>query len=151
MTEPFFSIGVDVAKKKLDVYSRSSGEHKVFPNDIKGLDSMFLYLRKSKVDLLICEPSGGYERLFIVQATHHRLPVAMMNARQIRDFAKAKNILAKTDKIDARLIAEYGAVFRPAPQQYKANTLLSDYLLRRRQLVDIQRREQQEAPARPGS
>ncbi len=43
MTEPFFSIGGDVAKKKLDVYSRSSGEHKVFPDDIKGLDSMFLY------------------------------------------------------------------------------------------------------------
>jgi len=141
MSDSFVSIGIDVSKKKLDVYVQHLDQYKQFNNDPYGITKLLQHLKKLKIDIIICEPSGGYERLFLSTATQANFPVAMVNARQIRDFAKAKGILAKTDMIDAKVIADYGSVFKPEPQSYTMHSDLQQYVARRRQLVEIQSRE----------
>ena len=118
MSNLFVSIGIDVSKKNLDVYVQHPNQYKQFSNNPSGISKLLQHLGKLKVDIIICEPSGGYERLFLSTATQANFPVAMVNARQIRDFAKAKGILAKTDMIDAKVIADYGSIFKPQPQSY---------------------------------
>lgn len=133
------SVGIDVAKEHLDVHCHQDGKTLTVTNDETGIARLLRWIaRRQSEALVVIEPSGGYERLLQqrVVATHG-LRLAKVNARHIRDFARAKGRLAKTDAIDARIIAEYGAVMAPrtmiAPSAQQQE--LMDLNIRRRQLV----------------
>jgi transposase len=144
MREPFVSIGIDVSKTSLDI----NGLGKTFPdsitNDAQGIARLVGRLAESPPAVIVCEPSGGYERLLVATLRDAGLPIAVVNARQIRNFARAKGILAKTDRLDARVLAEYGAMFKPTPKSTCKPSLLAQYVQRRRQLVEALRCEMQQ-------
>lgn len=104
-------IGIDVSKLHLDLHHlKESGQ---IPNTEKAIAR---WLKSLPADaFLVCESSGGYESLLITLAHAAGRPIARINARQVRDFAKAKGRLAKTDKIDAELLADFAATFHPDP------------------------------------
>ncbi len=104
-------IGIDVAKLHLDIYHNSTAKR--IANTLKGIAAFLKTLPENSI--LVCESSGGYEALLISQAHSINQPIARVNARQVRDFAKAKGCLAKSDTIDARIISEFGQTFHPAP------------------------------------
>lgn len=144
MKEPFVSIGIDVSKTSLDI----DGLGKTFParvtNDVQGVARLVARLAEAPPAVIVCEPSGGYERLLVDTLRAAGLPIVMVNARQIRDFARAKGILAKTDRLDARVLAEYGAMFKPTPRKVCKPAALAQYVHRRRYLVDALTREMQQ-------
>lgn len=104
-------IGVDISKLFLDVHH--NGMITRIPNTDKGIGGL---LRSLPFDaMLVCESSGGYEALLITKAHAASRPIARINARQVRDFAKAKGRLAKTDTLDAEAITNFAQVFHPSP------------------------------------
>jgi len=104
-------IGIDVSKLLLDIHH--NGQAAQIPNTEKAIRA---YLKSLPDDtMLVCESSGGYEATLITQAHSQRRPIARINARQVRDFAKAKGRLAKTDTLDARIITEFAQTFHPTP------------------------------------
>ncbi|MHC5066918.1 MAG: IS110 family transposase [Planctomycetota bacterium] len=111
-----YYLGVDVCKAKLDGYDPRTGQFHSFSNTPKGLRALFAEFGSGEVHL-VCEPTGGYEKALIDEAHRRGIAVSVVNARRVRDFARAKGQLAKTDAIDARTLSEYARVFEPAPQQ----------------------------------
>lgn len=104
-------IGIDVAKAHLDVHHLNQARQ--IPNREKAILRWFKSLPEEAV--LVCESSGGYEALLLCLAHAKARPIVRINARQARDFARAKGLLAKTDRIDARLLAEFARTFQPQP------------------------------------
>lgn len=104
-------IGIDVSKLCLDIHQ--DGQAKQLPNTEKAIRTFLKHLPDDT--MLVCESSGGYEALLIAHAHASSRSIARVNARQVRDFAKAKGCLAKTDTLDAKVIAEYAQVFSPKP------------------------------------
>jgi transposase len=143
MSTTFVSIGIDVSKKFLDIHGLEKKHPNRLPNSEAGIAILVEALALCSPDIIVCEPSGGYEKNMIIALQDSGQQVAMVNARQIRDFARAKGQLAKTDSIDARILAEYGAMFKPAAKKISKASPLAQYVQRRRQLVDICRIEQQ--------
>ena len=136
-------IGIDVSKARLDVYCLADGRRLAVDNDAAGIAALVGQLGLGAGDLLIMEASGGYER-----AAHRErgVAVAVVNAARVRDFARASGRLAKTDRIDAAVIARYGAFARPAPTPLAigARQILAELLAYRRQLTaEITARSQQ--------
>lgn len=107
-------VGVDVSKDSLDVVVRD--RHFVLSNDAEGHEKLVRRLRRYSVRVVIMEATGGYEAGLAVALSEHDLPVAVVNPRQVRYFAKSKGHLAKTDKIDARLLAEFAERMDVKPQ-----------------------------------
>lgn len=107
-------IGIDVSKARLDGHDLADGARLAVANDAAGIAALADRLGLGPQDLLVMEASGGYER-----AAHRWLSerglVAIVNAARVRDFARASGLLAKTDRLDAAVIARYGAFARPAP------------------------------------
>jgi transposase len=132
-------VGIDVAKKHLDVCIRTSGEYFRVPNDACGFEDIQKRIAGYPSCLLIAEASGGYGTELAHTLGKQGLALAVVNPRQVRYFAKGLGLLAKTDKIDARLIAHYGEVVQPAVQVLKndSDRALNDAYNRRRQLVDM--------------
>jgi transposase len=145
MQNNFVSIGIDVSKNWLDIASTHHTYPKRIVNDAGGIATLLEVLQKHPADLLICEASGGYERLLIALLRQNNHPIALMNARQIRDYARARGVLAKTDAIDAKIIAEYGQMLRPQPLSQEKDEVLETFLLRRRQLSGLLQRESRHA------
>lgn len=137
------SIGIDISKKHLDTCVLPSGEKARFANSSEGMASLVAWLEEHRPGRIVCEPSGGQERLLVCTLQKAGLPLAMVNARQIRDFARARGILAKTDHLDALVLADYGITMRPPLTAAHPCAELSLYVARRRQLVDMLRRERQ--------
>jgi transposase len=133
------TVGIDVSKSKLDVAVRPSGERFQFTNDAGGLRELVKRLAKLKPERVVLEPTGGYEADVVDALAAAQLPIIVVNARQIRDFAKATGRLAKTDQIDADAIAHFGEAvkpdFRPLPDA--AQRELEALVSRRRQLVEM--------------
>ena len=125
-------VGVDVSKDKLDV--ALSECHFVVANDPEGHAKLVRRLGKYLVRVVVMESTGGYEGGLAVSLSENDIGVAVVNARQVRSFAKAKGCLAKTDKIDAQLIAEFGRVMDVQPQVLpdEEQTYLRDLVDRRR-------------------
>ncbi len=146
MTNHSVFVGVDVSKKKLDVGLRPSGTIQSFTNDAEGIAKLVETLRGPGV-LVVLEPTGGYEVDLVCALVEAKLDVAVVNARQIRDFAKSRNILAKTDRIDAGVIALFGELNRPEPrmQPDEHTRQLEALVVRRRQLVDMRAAEKARA------
>jgi transposase len=145
MQNNFVSIGIDVSKPWLDIASTHHAYPKRIANDASGIATLLEALQKHPADLLICEASGGYERLLIALLRAQNQPIALVNARQIRDYARARGVLAKTDAIDARIIAEYGQMLRPKLLTQDKDEVLEALLLRRRQLAGLLQRETRHA------
>jgi transposase len=134
-----FYVGIDVAKKKLDIAINTQPPLIQCTNDETSLKSLLKQLPAKKHTLIVLEASGGYEKLAANYLREKKYNVAVVNAKRVRDFAKASGKLAKTDSIDARMIMSYGKAFNPAPQKIK--TLVEAehavYLHRRAQIVKI--------------
>lgn len=108
--------GIDVSKAALDVALRPSGEHWCSTNDEAGIAELVGRLRPLAPELLVLEATGGLERLVVAALALAGLPVAVVNPRQVRDFAKATGRLAKTDALDAAALAHFAEAIRPAPR-----------------------------------
>jgi transposase len=136
-------VGIDVSKTTLDV---AIGDEKPFQlsNSREGLDQLLSRLRSQAVALIVLEATGGLEALCAAALAAAGLPVAVINPRQARDFAKATGRLAKTDAIDATVLVAFGRAVRPEPRPLpdEATRELDALLDRRRQLVGMHTMEQ---------
>lgn len=137
------NVGIDVSKARLEVAVRPSGERFNVNNDEKGHEELVKRLSQIKPERVVLEPTGGYE-IHVVQALAQAcLPVVVINARQMRQFAQATGRLAKTDRIDADIIAQFGEAIRPElrPLPDETHRQLEAMVMRRRQLVDMRASE----------
>jgi transposase len=105
--------GVDVSKATLDVAISNRKLVKSFPNDESGVAQVVSYLKEVAPTLTVMEATGGLEKLLAVSLVEAAVPVVVVNPRQVRDFARAKGRLAKTDKIDAGILAEFAYDIHP--------------------------------------
>jgi len=139
MTKEAVYVGVDVAKSTLDVAVSNSKETRQFANDHEGITNAVRCIAGLKPAGIIIEATGGLEMPLAADLQADRLPVVVINPRQVRDFARATGILAKTDSIDARLLALFGLRLKPEirtlPDQ-KAREM-RNLLTRRRQLIEM--------------
>lgn len=136
---PSVVAGIDVSKDRLDVHLWPSGQNLSLDNTPPGVVELVDRLRPHGVELVVIEATGRYERRAALALMDAGLEVAVVNPRQPRDFAKASGQLAKTDAIDARILAQFGAVIGPRPSaRPPENQLILDELVaRRRQLVEM--------------
>jgi transposase len=132
-------VGIDVAKAHLDVHILPSGEAFRVPHDPAGLAALVARVRPLTPTVVVLEATGGYEVTAAATLAGTGLPVAIVNPRQIRDFARATGQLAKTDTLDARIIALFAAAVRPAarPVPDEQAQALRELVARRRQLGDM--------------
>ena len=111
-----YYIGVDVSKSKLDVACQYWKIPKQFANDQKGIGELILAISDLDEQAhLVCEATGGYEQRLLDGAHENSILVSRVNARQVRDFARAKGKLAKTDRLDASMIREFAESVAPKP------------------------------------
>jgi transposase len=136
-TESF--VGLDVAKAQVDVAVRPSGEQWRVANDEAGIAQLVERLGSLHPTLVVAEATGGFERAAIAALAASGLPVVVANPRQVRDFARATGQLAKTDQLDAGILALFAERVRPAPRPLPdaAAQLLDALLTRRRQLLEM--------------
>jgi len=136
-------VGIDVSKATLDVASLPVSEALQFSNDGSGIDDLTKRLKDSKADLVVMEATGGYETAAATALVAAGLRVAVVNPRQIRDFAKATGRLAKNDRIDAEVIAAFGQAIEPEIVRLPDEDAreLEELLVRRRQLVAMRVQE----------
>lgn len=138
-------VGVDVSKDKLDVFVDSTGEAFSVGNTAEGVAALAARLPSlaAPAALVVVENTGGYERRCAVDLMDAGLAVALVNPRRVRDFARAMQWLAKNDRIDARLLAEFGRRVgpRPARRVSEDRALLDELVGRRRQLVTMRAAE----------
>jgi transposase len=138
-------IGIDVSKNRLDVAVRPSGESFVIERDASGLERLVARLRDLAPDLVALEASGGYETVVAAAVAGAGLPVVVVNPVQIRAFARALGQRAKTDPIDAAVIAHFAEATKPEPRALpdEATRLLADLVTRRRQIIEMLGAERQ--------
>jgi transposase len=138
-------IGIDVSKDRLDVHVRPSGETFTVARNAVGLDQLVERLRALAPQLVALEATGGFEVIVAAALAAAGLPVVVVNPAQIRAFAKALGQRAKTDPIDAGVIARFAEATRPAPRPLpdQATRLLADLVTRRRQIVAMITAERQ--------
>jgi transposase len=143
VTECF--VGIDVAKDKVDLAVRPTHEEWQAPQTARGIAQVVSRLREIAPTLVVCEATGGLERPWVLALAGADLPVVVCNPRQVRDFAKAAGHLAKTDKIDARVLAHFGDAMRPPihPLPDAAVVDLSATLARRSQILEMMTAEKQ--------
>jgi transposase len=143
MSTPSACVGIDVAKDKLDVFVDVTGELFTVENQPKAIAALAKKLLALQPQVIVIEHSGGYERRAAIDLMDAGLPIALVNPRQTRNFARATNRLAKNDPLDARLLAHFGKACRPElSQRPPENRLLLDELVtRRRQLVEFRASE----------
>jgi transposase len=129
-------VGIDVSKEHLDVCLMPEGEAFAIANNQEGIDSLIERLEEARPDLVVLEASGRYERPAAAAIAAVGISVAVINPRQARDYAKATGRLAKTDRIDAEILARFAGAVGPSPSilpDEEAQTLQA-ILARRRQL-----------------
>lgn len=136
-------VGIDVSKAVLDVAALPSGEALQLPNDANGIEELSKKLKSAAVDLVVMEATGGYETAIASALVGAGLRVAVVNPRQVRDFAKASGRLAKNDRIDAQVIAAFGQAIEPEIVRLPDEDArkLEELLVRRRQLVAMRVQE----------
>lgn len=138
-------VGIDVAKAQIDVCLGVGGELCSFANDDQGFDALLLKLKELQVRLVVMEATGGYEAQLAAALQAGGYDVAVVNAKQARDFAKSMGYLAKTDRIDAGVLAQFGQVIDAHPKRQTfiqplpdpGREYLAALVTRRRQLSDM--------------
>jgi transposase len=136
--------GIDVAKAWLDVASSADEPVRRLPNDADGIAALVADLRERAPQLVVLEATGGYETAVTAALVAAGLAVAVVNPRQVRDFAKATGQLAKSDALDARVLALFAARVQPPPRPLPDAVAqeLASLLARRRQLLEMRTAEQ---------
>lgn len=136
-------VGIDVGKAKNDVHVHELANESQFHNDAEGIRELADSLLQLSPTLIVAEATGGYERLMVAHLTTAGLPIAVVNPTRIRRFAESLGQLAKTDKIDARMIAHFTSVARPPVRTLKSEEeeYLAELLDRRRQIIAMQTAE----------
>jgi len=104
-SSPF--VGIDVAKDWLDLHVLPSNTRRRFPNTEEGCKKIAAMLKPLQPTNIVLEGTSGYEKLIAIHLAQKEFPVAVVNPRQVRDFARSLGILAKTDKIDAEVLARF--------------------------------------------
>jgi transposase len=132
-------VGIDVAKDRLDIHVRPSGEAFAVARDSEGLADLTGRLGALAPTLVVLEATGGYEITVAAAVGAAGLPLAVVNPRQIRDFARAAGRLAKTDALDAEVIARFAETMRPDPRPLpdEQTRALGELVARRRQVIDM--------------
>ena len=138
-------VGLDVSKDSLDVGSTSESPLKVkkVPNNKTGFAQLLKALPPAEQAAIVLEATGGYERAVTCALLEAGYRVAVVNPRRVRDFAKALGVLAKTDRIDALVIARFGQQVKPrwTPLLSQEQTELAELVVRRRQLIELRTME----------
>jgi transposase len=137
------SIGIDVAKDTLDLHLLSSGQNHKLPNSPAGFEQLPKLLPDPASCLIVLEATGGFEREVVAELTDAGYRVAVINPRRARDFAKALGLVAKTDRIDARVLALFAEKVQPAPTEKvpEKQAEIQQLVARRRQLIDLKTQE----------
>lgn len=137
-------VGIDVSKLTLDLDIYPGSNPLRFTNDDEGHQCLVAQLLKMSPKLIVLEATGGLEFPVVAAMAAVMLPVVVVNPRQVRDFAKALGILAKTDQVDAHVLARFGEAVKPALREIKSADVaaLEAILTRRRQLVEMLTAEQ---------
>jgi transposase len=139
MTGPAVCVGIDVSKATLDLALRPTGERWTVANEAAAIEALAQDLRPHAPSLIVLEATGGFEHAVVAALAAAGLPVIVANPRQVRDFARATGQLAKTDAIDAEVLALFAERVRPEPRPLpdEAAQALDALLTRRRQLLDM--------------
>jgi len=146
-------VGIDVAKDRLDVAVRPTGELFVVERNASGLEQLVEWLKPLAPSLVVLEATGGFETVAAAALAAAAMPVVIVNPAQVRAFAKAVGQRAKTDPIDAAVIAHFAEATKPEPRPLpdEATRLLADLVARRRQIVEMigaERQREKRATAR---
>jgi transposase len=137
-------VGIDVSKAILDVFVQPTGMRSQVANRMTDIEALTEHLAALAVERIVLEASGGYEALLVAALVDRHLPVVVVNPRQVRDFARATGQLAKTDRIDAQVLARFGEAIRPELRAVPDATTRAVRALvsRRRQLQEMLTAEQ---------
>lgn len=136
-------VGIDVAKLKGDVFIAPARTRVSFENNVEGIAMLLKQLPTPGTCLVVVEATGGYERRLVAELVDAAHRVAVANPRQVRDYARGVGVLAKTDKIDAEVIARFAAEVRPRQVQKLSEKQgeIDELVARRRQLVKLRATE----------
>lgn len=132
-------VGIDVSKTHLDLARLNSDGTVRYANDPHGLDELTRTLAREGPELVVLEATGGYEMALVEALQRVKVPAAVVNPRQVRDFARASGKLAKTDALDAKVLAWFGATMRPAPLPPidASQSAIAALVARRRQVIEM--------------
>lgn len=132
-------IGIDVSKATLDWAALPDGTAGTVANDEAGIHALLTQLRAGAPTLVVLEATGGFEHAVVAALAQAGVPVVVANPRQVRDFAKGLGRLAKTDALDATILAEFAQRIRPEPRPLRSAeaALFESLLTRRRQLLEM--------------
>jgi transposase len=132
-------VGIDISKSWLDIAVHEADINFRVDNDENGIAELVKRMKRLKPVLIVVEATGGYEMQLVSELMYAKLPVVVTNPRKVRAFARSTGKLAKTDKLDAKLLAHFAAAIKPAvrPLPSKEEEHLTGLLVRRRQLVDM--------------
>jgi transposase len=132
-------VGIDVSKDRLDVHVRPTGETFTVTRDGKGLEELVERLRALAPTLIAVEATGGFETIVAAAVAGASLPLAVVNPAQVRHFARAIGKRAKTDPIDAAVIAHFAEAVKPVPRPIPdaEARLLGELVARRRQIIEM--------------
>lgn len=136
-TRPPVHVGIDVSKARLDVHTLPEGASAGFANDPAGVAALLAWLRPRAVGLVVLEATGRYQRFVAAELLSAGIPVAVVNPRQARDFARSLGRLAKTDAIDAEVLARFASLgcLRRSEKRPENAAVLDDKVTRRRQVI----------------
>ena len=139
MEDSSIFVGIDVSKARLDIAMRPSGESESVTNDKAGIQALVKRLAEIQAELIVLEATGGVERWVTRALASAEFPVVVVNPRQLRDFAKATGQLAKTDRIDAMVLARFAQAVRPdvRPLPDEVTLELRALIARRRQITEM--------------
>ena len=137
------NIGIDIGKDELDIYIFELEKHWKTKNTLEDIKKLISQLNRYQLTRVVVEATGGYERKLVEACAEKGLPIVIVQPIKVRQFAKAQGIIAKTDKMDARLIAQFGVVMKPEirPLPSKKVRLVKDLLSRKRQLNEMRTQE----------
>jgi transposase len=133
-------LGLDLAKRTFDLSGHPALPRRTYANDAAGHATLIAALHQVAGPIhLLCEATGGYEHDLLAALHAAQVPVTLVNPRQVRDFARAKGLLAKTDALDAAVLAEYGRLFQPAPTLARtpSQQRLTALVTRRQELLEM--------------
>lgn len=137
------NVGIDVGKSTLDIAIVELNLYWQETNTPEGIKQLLTKISRYKLTRILVEATGGYERGVVEACAEKDLPIIIVQPIQVRQFAKAQGQFAKTDKLDARLIAQFGAVMKPEPRAIPSKKIrhIKDLLARKRQLNEVRTQE----------